>query len=176
MSELYDQIVSQRGSFERLVARIPSFGGYMDKNARRTADRMIRDHIAGALAQRINRLAQIEKTLLDGGGLQHMSETRSVKTKLQTFHDRVRAAGPGYAGLDDAVKINSEALEKLYSFDEAQIRYVDKLDEALSALEQAVSSKSGIEGAIAALDKLAIEANEAFSLREDVLTNLNKSL
>jgi hypothetical protein len=175
MSDLYNQIMSQRGSLERLAARIPGFEGYMDRNARRAADRMLRDYLANALAQRINRLAQIEKTLLDGGGLQYMSETRSAKTKLQTFHDRVRAAAPGYAGLDDAIKIEQEELERLYSFDEAQLRYLDRFDEALNALEQAVSSKTGVEAAIAALDKAAVEAIEAFSLREDVLTNLGKS-
>lgn len=176
MSDLYDQIVSQRGSLERLVARIPGFGGYIDRDARRTADRVVRDHIASALAQRINRLAQIEKTLLDGGGLQYMSETRSAKSRLQTLHDRVRAAAPGYAGLDDEIKIREAELDKLYSFDEALVRYVDKFDDALNTLEQAAGSKTGIEDAIAALDKLAIEANEAFSLREDVLTNLGKTL
>ena len=46
MSDLYDQIVSQRGQFERLIARIPGFRGYVDKGARRTADRMLRDQIA----------------------------------------------------------------------------------------------------------------------------------
>jgi len=176
MSDLYDQIVSQRGSLERLVARIPGFGGYLDKAARRTADRMIRDFVADALQQRIDRLAGIERKLLDGGGLQYMSETRSAKTKLQIFHDRVKAAAPGYSALDSAVKIGSAEMEKLYSFDEAQIRYTDQLDEALNALEQAAITNSGVEDAIAAVAKAADEANEAFSLREDVLTNLGKSL
>lgn len=174
MSELYDRITSQRGSFERLVARIPHFQGYMDKAARRTADRMIRDHVASALAQRINRLAQIEKRLLDADGLHYMSATRSAKSRLQTFHDRVKAAAPGYGGLFEEHKIRDEELEKLYNFDEAQLRYLDQIDEALNALEQAVTSKAGIEEAIAGLEKVANEANEAFSLREDVLTNLSK--
>jgi hypothetical protein len=176
MSDLYDRIVSQRGSLERLESRIPGFGGYIDRDARRTADRMVRDHIARALAQRIDRLAQIEKTILDGGGLQYMSETRGAKSRLQTLHDRVRAAAPGYAGLDDEIKIEEAELDKLYSFDEALARYIDKFDEVLNTLEQAASSNSGVEEAIAACDKLAVEANEAFSLREDVLTNLGKSL
>jgi hypothetical protein len=88
----------------------------------------------------------------------------------------VRAAALGYAGLDDEIKIREAELDKLHSFDEALVRYVDKFDESLNTLEQAVNSRTGIENAIAALDKLAIEANEAFSLREDVLTNLGKTL
>jgi hypothetical protein len=88
----------------------------------------------------------------------------------------VKAAAPGYSGFFEKIKVGEDELDKLYSFDEAQIRYVDDLDKALESLTEAVNSKTGIEEAVAAIDRLAIEANEAFSLRENVLTNLNKSL
>jgi hypothetical protein len=176
MSDLYDDIVSQRGSVQRLLARIPGFRGYQDKADRRTADTMLRNHIAGELAKRVNRFASIEKTIIEDGGLSYMSKSRDAKSKLQLYLDRLKAAAPGYSGFFAATKIDTEELEKLYSFDEAQIRYVDKFDDALATLDQNVKSKEGIDTAIAALDALAAEANEAFALREDVLTNLNKSL
>jgi hypothetical protein len=176
MSDLYNQIVSQRGSFENLIARLPGFKGYVDKSARRTADRMLRDHLADQLTQRINRFAQIEKKLLENGGLSSMSKTANVKMKLQTFRDRVKAAVPGYSGFGEAVKVDAEALERLYSFDEALVRYDDKFDEALNTFEQNVTSNEGVDAAIDALDGLTTEANEAFTLREDVLTNISKSL
>jgi hypothetical protein len=178
MSELYERIISNRGSLQRLVARIPGFKGYMDRGARRSADRMLRDHIADLLSQRVNRLVEIEKKLLDSGGLSYMSETRSAKTKLQHFRDRVKAAAPGYSGFFEKIKVGEEELEKLYSFDEAQVRYVEQFDEALKKLADSLNSsnKSDIDQAIAALDQLTIEANEAFSLREDVLTQLDKSV
>lgn len=176
MSELYDQIVSQRGGFERLLNRIPGFRGYLDKGTRRTADRMLRDHIADLLTQRVNRLAQIERRLLDDGGLRYMSKTQSAKTKLQTYRDRVKAAAPGYSGFMEAVKVDAEALEKLYAFDEAQMRYADRFEDTLNILEDAVNKREGVEDAIRVLDSLTIEANDAFSLREDVLTDLSKSL
>ena len=176
MSELYDQIVNQRGSVERLMARMPGFGGYIERASRRTADRMLRDYIAGEIDKRISRFAAIEKSLVDNGGLMHMAKTKSAKTKIQTYHDRVKAAVPGYSGFFAAVKIDEQALERLYSFDEAQIRYVDKFDEALAQFETAVNDQDEIDTAIGALDSLAMEANDAFKLREDVLTNLDKSL
>lgn len=176
MSELYDQIVSQRGSFEQLLARIPGFRGYIDKASRRTADRMIRDYVAGLLTQRVNRLSEIEKRLLDNGGLSYMSKTTSAKTKLQTYRDRIKAAAPGYSGFMEAVKVEAEELERLYSFDEAQIRYADRFSEALDALEAAVDQNEGVNEAIANLDQLTREANEAFSLRENVLTGLDQKL
>jgi hypothetical protein len=176
MSDLYNQIVNQRGSFERLIARLPGFGGYVDKSTRRTADRMLRDHIADQLTQRINRFAQIERKLLDNGGFSSMSKTANIKMKLQTFRDRVKAAAPGYSGFGDAVKVGAEELERIYSFDEALIRYDDKFDEALNTFDTSVTSKEGVDAALDTLDSLTTEANEAFTLREDVLTNISKSL
>ena len=76
----------------------------------------------------------------------------------------------------EAIKIDSEELEKLYSFDEAQIRYADQFEDALRNLSDAIDADSDIDAAIEALDALTIEANEAFQLREDVLTGLSKSL
>lgn len=176
MSELFDQIVSQRGSLERLVARIPGFRGYQDKAARRKADRLLRDHIADQIAQRITHLVRIENQILDGGGLKYMSKTRTVKDRIQMYHDKIMAAAPGYSAMWAAEKIGPEELEKLYSFDEAQIRYAQKIDESLAALEQAAEKKKGIEEALDALGALATEAHKAFDLREDVLRNLDKSL
>lgn len=177
MSDLYNQIVSERGSFESLLARIPGFRGYVDKGARRTADRMLRDYVAGLLTRRIQRLVGIEGQLLDSeGGFSFMGKTANVKMKLQTFHDRVSAAAPGYSGFAEAVKVGPEELERIYSFDEAMIRYMDKFDEALTGLEGAVNAHEGIDAALAKLDAVTTEANQAFALREDVLINLNKSL
>jgi len=104
-----------------------------------------------------------------------MSKTASIKTKLQTYHDRVKAAAPGYSGFMEAIKVGEDELNQLYSFDEAQVRYADRFDEALTALETA-ATKEAIDGALAEFDALTIEANRAFDLREDVLTNLSKDL
>jgi hypothetical protein len=176
MSDLYQQIVSQRGSFENILNRIPGFSGYLDRATRRTADRMLRDYIASQLTIRINRISDIERRLLDDGGLAYMSETRSAKDNLQTFRDRVSGAAPGYSGFMESVKVDSEELERIYAFDEALIRYLDQIDEAVKKLDDAATSKTGVDEAIRGLDQLTREANEAFSLRDDVLTNLDKSL
>ena len=173
MNDLYSRIVSQRGSLERLGARLPGFGGYMDMSARRQADRIIREQVASELTQQINRLPVIENKLIDAGGLQYMSATRSAKAKMQTFIDRVATAAPGYSGFFDAVKVTAEDLAVVYAFDEALMRYGDQFKEKLDALDQASNSGEGIKEAIAELDRLTIEANEAFSLREKTLSGLD---
>jgi hypothetical protein len=174
MSDLYSQMAEDRGALERLARRIPGFSGYLDRALRRTADRMVRDQLAGEIKMQIDRLAQIEKLLLDGGGLMYMSRTASAKTKIQTYHDRIKAASPGYSGFFEAVKVDEADMEALYRFDEMQFEFADRFRAALDALQAAATSKQGIDEAILALDSLSIEANNAFSRREEALTSLSK--
>lgn len=174
MDDLYSRIVRERGKVENLLARVPGFRGYMELNARRQADRMIREQVAEKLRQQLSRFTTIEKALLDAGGLQSMSQTRSAKTKLQTFIDRVATDTPGYSGFFDAIKIGADDLEVIYAFDKALLDYVDKLTEKVSALQQAALNQGDVEAAIRDLDAMTIEATEAYRLREDVLKGLEQ--
>lgn len=186
MSDLYDRIVSEHGSLPGIAKRIPGFMGYLDLTARRAADRMIRDYVASHVKQQLDRLAEVTKALADvDGGLSWMSEIDSARTKWQTYHDRVKAAAPGYQGFFELIKVDALAMERLYSFDEAQIRYADSFASAVdglrSAVETAGASGESVRGnanlrtAIQALNAGAVEANEALSLRDEVVTQIGKS-
>lgn len=175
MSELYDQIVSQRGSLEQLVARIPGFKGYQDKQARRTADRMIREHIAELIQQRHDRYVRIEKLILDNGGLKYMTRTRNAKSKLQRYRDNVALAMPKYDGMWAQMKIGSDELEKIYAFDEAQMQYLDKIDAALNEMEKSAGNHDELDAAIMSFDATVTEAIDAFALRDNVLTTLGQN-
>lgn len=174
MSDLYEQIVSERGTLRNWMDKIPGLRGYMDKGDRRTADRMLREYVAEQLRQRLNRFVGLEKQMVQSGGLAMMSQARDAKTKFQTYIDKVSAAAPGYSGFFAAVKVDEAAMERLYAFDEAQIRYLERFDAVLDAMEQAIQAGEGQDAAIQAVYDLAAEAIQAFSLREDVLVNLNK--
>lgn len=175
MSELYDRIVGQRGSLTRLAMRLPGFEGYLDNRARRTADRLLRDYLADEVHKRIDRFVKTERTLLDSGGLRYMTATSSLKTRMQLLHDRVKAAAPGYSGFFAEIKITEEVMERLYAFDEAQLAYLDKFDEAITSLEGAAAGAAGVTEAIQVLGDLVDEAHQAFALREDVIIGLGKT-
>lgn len=172
MDDLYSRIVRERGSLERLVARIPGFRGYMEMTARRQADRLIREHVVVQLKTQLNRLSEIEKVLLDAGGLSFMSKTRSAKTKFQTYIDRIATDAPGYSGFFDAVKIGPDDLGVIYAFDEALLDYEDKFALTLDALRDAALRGEGVEEGIRTLDALTVEANDAYGLRENVLMGI----
>jgi hypothetical protein len=170
--DLYEKIVSQRSGLSWLMGKIPGFRGYMEMTLRRTADRLIRDHIAREFTQRLTRLSALERDLLGGGGLMHMDKTKSVKTKLQTLIDRIATDAPGYSGFFAAVSIGPDELEAIYAFDEAMLRYTETLDTQLDELQNAIGRGEGIPEAIRALDGTTIEGNSAYDLRDDLLKGI----
>ena len=170
--DLYSRIVSQHGSTERLFARLPGFRGYVEMSDRRQADRLMREHVTEKLKQQLARLPTIEKMLLDAGGLAYMSKTRSIKTKFQTFVDRVATDSPGYSSFYEAIKVKADDLAVVYAFDEALLDYVEKFRQKLDALQDAATKGEGVDPLIRELDALTIEANEAYSLRDDVLKGI----
>lgn len=174
-SDLYHQIMSQKGSLENLVNKIPGFKGYQDKQARRTADRLLRDQLSGDINSLINRLGRLQTRLLDGGaGLKYMTRMREVKSALEGYHDRIATAAPKYSGMFAQIKITPEALDRIYAFDEAQFRFVTQLEGAIDAVEGAIKSEEGIEESLDQLHEVAANASDAFDLRDDEILNLHK--
>jgi hypothetical protein len=174
MTDLYQRIVGQRSTLENIMAKIPGFRGYKEATDRRAADRMIREHVVRLLKEQMNRLVAVEKRIIGGGGsgLKDAGKIRGGKMNFQTFIDKVNTAAPGYAGFYDAKKVGPDELAKIYSFDAALISYVDKFREKIDALDKAAQAKEGFDAAVADLETLAQEANSAFGMRENALTEL----
>jgi len=174
-SELYEQIMAQKGKLENLMMKVPGFKGYQEMQARRTADRLLRDHLTGQIDAHIKRFDRIQNDLLDGGkGLKYMSRARDVKSKMQAYRDKVATAAPKYSGMFAQIKVTEETLDRLYAFDEAQLRYVLQFETALDQLATAIDSGEGIEEGMDAVYDIAATASDAFDLRDDEITNLGK--
>ncbi len=172
MSDLYDRIISQGKGLERVFASIPGFKGYAEMNARREADRMLREHVVQLLKQQMTRLVTAEKKLISGGGLASAGKTRSAKTQFQIFIDKVNTAAPGYSGFYAAEKIGPDELQRIYAFDSALLDYVDKFKTAIDGLSDALSSQGDTEAKIGELETLSREAVSAFDMRENVLREI----
>jgi hypothetical protein len=175
MSDLYNQIVNNRGSIENLLARIPGFRGYLDTSARREADRMLRDYLAGELDGLTTRFIACENTILDQGGLSSMSRTREIKSRLMAYRDDIKTAMPKYAGPMASITISEKELERIYAFDEAQIIQIDRIGKAVAALEAALAQGDATDLPLKEIEARVLEAREAFRLRDDELTNLSQS-
>ncbi|MCS7061884.1 MAG: hypothetical protein RMN25_12070 [Anaerolineae bacterium] len=172
MSSNYERISEERGWLEKLIGKIPGYKGYKEKEMRREADRLLREALVRDLTIQLNRLAPMQTTLLEQGGIDWMDDIGVVKTSLQTLIDRVKHAAQGYAGFFSAVRVKEDDLDRLEQFDQQLVEQVERVSAAFDALDNAVQSGLEIKSAIVAARKLLQEINDLFSRRSSVITGI----
>lgn len=169
LGDLSEKIQSSQNKFEQLVAKIPGYAGYKKKEQRREADKLLRLHVARQYETQLRRLGDLQYGLTTRGRLASMMTMERAVMKLQLLIDRIKTATYGYSGLFDAVKVDEQALDKLYEFDEAMLGGVDRVSVILDDLAEAVEAEdptpSQANDLIAELEAL----NATFSGRQDVL-------
>jgi len=166
-----DKAKENMGAIERLLKGLPIVRGYVDKELRREADYRLRQTIAAALAAEKQRMYDLQKKLLKGGGLLYMDDLDGAVTRLQRLADRIKTASYGYAGLLDAVKIGEEQLDALHRFDVGLAERVYEVQQAVDGLGNAVKQKNGIGDAIDALTAKLAELNRLYDARHQAVEN-----
>lgn len=171
MSDLFQKITDAKGMLEKLVDKIPGFHGYMEKEARREADKLLRDTIANRYGEQLDRVSMLQTQLISSGGLEYVDDLQDAATRLQRFMDMVKTAARGYSGFFDAVKVKEKELAKLYAFDNALLENTENVTKAVDALEAAVNENQGVAAAARKLTSLVAECNTTFERRKEVLTD-----
>jgi hypothetical protein len=185
MGDIVGQIKDQRGGFVKLLAKIPGFKGYMEKESRRDADKLVRDTIAGRFTAQLDRLSAVQSDLIPSGGFEFLDDVEQAAVKLRTFIDRVKTAPRGYAGLFDAVQVKEDQLEQLYNFDFQLLGEVDNLARVIDGCQVAMGvlpAPTATEGQpaaavgpealkvnIAALRRACAGLNDLYDKREHIL-------
>lgn len=150
MTDLTGQIKEQRGGFAKILSKIPGFKGYMEKETRRDADKIVRDMVAAKFTDQLDRLSELQVDMLSTGGFEYVDDVEQSAVKLRTFIDRVKTAPRGYAGLFDAVQVKEGELDQLYNFDYQLLNEADGLALAIDQCRVALgvmSAPPAAEGA-----------------------------
>jgi hypothetical protein len=171
---LLDNIKDEMSGFEKLVAKIPGYKGYKEKELRREADKMLRDHIASRMRTVKTQLDGLQQDLISAGKFDLLDETGSAATQIQTFIDRVRTASYGYGGLFSADRVKEDDLDRVYEFDMSLMGYADRIEDAISRARTGLESED-VRALILMIRDLAREANATFDERQDVLSGTASS-
>jgi hypothetical protein len=174
-NQFFTRIVEGQGTIEDVMRKLPGFKGYLAKQDRRAADRLLREHIVRVFEELLREFTQLQNRMVDSGGLKYMEQARRIDTVLQTFIDRVRTAPEGYAGLFDAVKIREGELDKVYAFDNGLLVYSDQITTGLKRLEEAIGGDD-IGGVLDQLDEAVREVAELFRRRAEAMKGLDQAV
>jgi len=148
---LTDKLKADRNTLDALVATIPGFRGYKEREIRRDADKLVRRHVSGLLEEQRKRLSDIQVELLEAARFDLLDDLERIGTKVHGVLNRLKTAAYGYAGLFDAVKVNEEQLEALYCFDLGLLDLVADFRDALDRLEEAVAAKEDLAAPVHAV-------------------------
>ena len=174
MADLRDTISDHLSGLESLVNKIPGYKGYKEKEMRREADTLLRNHLAQQLGDQLSRAEDVTNQMLVGPGISHLDEMGKGNTRLQTFIDKVKTAAQGYAGFFDAIKVKEDQLDTLYEFDQGMVAQVDEIAASIDAVQAALYSgdASAIAPAVHSYVKTVSDSSSAFDKRKDAILGL----
>ncbi len=159
----------RRNLLERLVAKIPGFSGYLEREMRREVDKMQRDWLAAQVDRARQALQGKIRDWSRSGNLANLDLASSLDKLLDRFANRIRHADYGYTGFFDAVKINEAELDRLYEFDLALGDRVEDLAQRIAGL-----SSSAVEEDLRAVMEAAEASDRAFDERATVFEDVTQ--
>ena len=168
MSDLFDRITDDQDIIRKLLSKIPGFSGYVERENRRAADKLIRDAVADRFEELWKRVSSIQTDLIGSGGLEFIDDMERAAIKIRQFIDRIRHASYGYSPFFNATKVNEEELAKVYEFDLALLENVDIVARAIDNVETSIGT-DGLPAAIRHLTSLSQETIDMFNKRSEVL-------
>jgi hypothetical protein len=168
MDPLLDKARAAQNALERLMNKVPGFKGYRERDLRRDADRLQREHLATRLGDARKALDKVAMALTRSGGLDAMNDVETARKRLDKVSSRILYAERGYSGFFDAIKVDETVLARVYQFDMGLVDDVDGVRAAASAAAQAGAPGSAVADLVGRIDALDARLSE----RETVLRGI----
>jgi hypothetical protein len=169
MEDFFQKVTSQQDPFKKLASFIPGFNGYIERQNRRDADKILRDTVARRFEDQWRRASQLQSDMVSNGQIAFVDDMEKAAIKLRTFIDKISTAPRGYSGMFDAVKINEKELESIYQFDAAFFDLAEQVGRGLDNVEASLGDPAALPAAIRNITTLARQAVETYNRRSEAV-------
>ena len=169
MDEFFQKVTSQMDPFKSLASHIPGFKGYVERQNRRDADKLLRDTVVRRFDEQWKRASQLQVDMISQGMMAYVDDMERAALQLRTFIDKMSTAARGYSGLFDAVKINEKELEAIYQYDAAFFDLAEQVGRALDNVEASLADEAALPAAIRNVTSIARMAVETYNRRSEVV-------
>ena len=169
--DVYEKAKSEMRLSERIVAELPGFRGYKEKELRRESDRLIRNHLYLKLSKAKNDLREVFQKITARRMLDVMPSMDKLVAKMDRLVEKVNHASYGYSGFFDIVKIKEANLDRMISFDNELVDDVEKVASDIASFKSEVLAQKfdDARNRVQALDETLDAFEEAFDKREEVI-------
>jgi hypothetical protein len=174
--DVYAQAKSQMRLSERIAAALPGFRGYKEKELRRESDKLIRNHLSMKLGHTKDDIRSIFQKVTDRRYLDILPDMDRLTAKIDRVTEKVNHASYGYSGFFDIVKVKEENLDRMISFDNQLIEYVDALTAEVGAFKAQLANGdySNLKDKVQAVTDKLEALEDAFDKREEVIMGVTQ--
>jgi hypothetical protein len=173
MDNFFQKVTSMQDPFKKLGSYIPGFNGYVERQNRRDADKILRDTVARRFDEQWKRTSQLQEDMVGNSMIAYVDDMEKAAIQMRTLIDKISTAPRGYSGMFDAVKINEKELESIYQYDAAFFDLADQVARANDNVEANMGDEAALPAAIRNLITLARLAVETYNKRSEVVTGSN---
>ncbi len=168
MNDILDRVSQESNFFKKILSKLPGFKGYVEREERRNADKLLRDAIAQKFEALWQRISALQKDAISNGDLEIVDDLESGALKIRQFIDRVKTASYGYSGFFDVINIETEELNEIYKYDLVLLELEEEMSRAIDNIEASFGTE-GLPAAIRHLTSLAQTTVDSFNERKNVV-------
>jgi len=173
--DFYEKAKKQMRFSERILAEIPGFRGYKEKELRRESDKLIRNHLYRKLSEAKSDLKDVFQELSDRRLFEVLTNMDRLVAKVDRIAEKVNHASYGYTGFFNIVKVKEENLDEMINFDNQLVDDVENLASEVNTFKAEVM-KQDIKKAKDRIQHLTetLEAlEETFDKRGEVILGVS---
>ena len=169
--DVYAEAKKQMRLGERIVAAIPGFRGYKEKELRRESDKLVRNHLHLKLSKSKDDLKTVFQKLSDRRYFDVITDMDRLMAKVDRVTEKVNHASYGYAGFFNIVKVTEENLDHMIDFDNKLVDEADGLVADIDAFkaEIAKGETKNVKGRVQRITDKIETFEETFDKRAEVI-------
>lgn len=140
--DIYEKAKGEMRLSERILAALPGFRGYKEKELRRESDKLVRNHLYEKLTKARSDLKEVFQQLSQQRRFEVLTDMDILVTKYDRIAEKINHASYGYAGFFDVIKVDEEKLDKMIEFDTQLIDEVEAIVNEASAFKKDIAQKA----------------------------------
>ncbi len=159
---------ARRNWVETILRYIPGFRGYLEKEYRRESDQLVRQWLAGRLAQAKRALDELSRGLAEAGHLHLLTQLDRLRHRIDKLSGRISGAMAGYSGFFDYVRITERILDRIYEHDLGLMAAVDNVGSSIASWTPDRLSQETITSLLSRLEELELAWDKRSHILEGI--------
>jgi len=168
---MYEKGKAEMRLSERILAELPGFRGYKEKELRRESDKLIRNHIYQRLSEARKDLKEVFQKLSDSKMHEVLTDMDRFIMRFDRVSGKINHASYGYAGFFNIVKVEESKLDKMIEFDTNLLTEAEKIVAKADAFKKEVVKQKfeKTRDHLSSLEDMLEMMEEAFDQRDEVI-------